>query len=646
MKIIFTILVVFLFIGISLGQQPIFEENFDYPANTDLSLYGWTTHSGSGSNPIEVVSPGLVYTGYPGTGIGNAAGLDGSGDDLNKNFPEQGSGTVYVAFMVNVSAASSAGTYFLHLGPTNMGFTFVGKVFVKSDGANIVFGVSKRSTSAPTYATTTHSPHTTYLVILKYSILSGGTDDEVSLFVFSDPELPATEPASPLIGPITDTNSDPANLGTVALRQGSGGPTLSLDGIRIGTTWASVISGTATNPPVISNLVEDAFPANQPIDITCDVTIASGTIDFVRLLYYTDLNTATLDSVAMTASGGDQYSATLTGLPNATSLIYWVKAKGNGIVSLSAIKKIITGIPDIGIFHTQLDTNGLPLHMDHLVRLRGLVTVASGIFSTTNYDFYMQDNTGGINVFQFNMGTTIYNEGDSLELVGNVDHYNGKVEIVNFKDHEITVLSTGNPLPAAIDVNIEDMGEEFEGRLIQINNVSLSAGSDPWPTTPNTSANLTITDGTGELTLRIAASTNISGNPEPTWPVTVTGIGNQYDFSAPYDEGYQIQPRYYADFSASAITGEEPLIFDYHLAQNYPNPFNPETAIAYRLKKTGMVEFTVYNLLGEKVYSFSGVQQAGAHRIVFDGSHLTSGIYFYQLKSGDFRAVKKMVLSK
>ncbi len=405
------------------------------------------------------------------------------------------------------------------------------------------------------------------------------------------------------------------------------------------------ILGPAINAPTIENMTYEPFAANQPIDISCDVTVSSGTVDSVKLYYYTNLDTLTLDSLLMTDTGSGHYSASLNGYPNATSLIYWVKAWGNGTATISAIKRVLVGIPDIGMFHTQLDNDGLPLHVDHLARLRGIVTVASGIFSTSRYDFYMQDATGGINLFNFTMGAEQYNEGDSLEVVGTIDTYNGKVEITDFT---ATVLSTGNPVPAPIDVNIEDMGEEFEGRLIQIDNVTLAPGSNPWYTTPaDTSFNVTITDGTGELTLRVIGSTDIGGNPEPVWPVTVIGIGSQYDYSAPYFEGYQILPRYYSDLQSTDLQDEtSPVVYRYELEQNYPNPFNPETVIRYQLARAGNVTFTVYNLLGQKVYSFSRYQSAGEHSITFNGKHLPSGIYFYQLKSGSFSATRKMILTR
>jgi len=84
--------------------------------------------------------------------------------------------------------------------------------------------------------------------------------------------------------------------------------------------------------PIISNLSIYAYPANQPFNITCDVTnFLRRVVDSVYLNYYTDFNLANLDSVLMSSTGGNSYSVGLPGQSNGTSLIYWVKAWGNGI---------------------------------------------------------------------------------------------------------------------------------------------------------------------------------------------------------------------------------------------------------------------------------------------------------------------------
>lgn len=87
---------------------------------------------------------------------------------------------------------------------------------------------------------------------------------------------------------------------------------------------------------------------------------------------------------------------------------------------------------------------------------------------------------------------------------------------------------------------------------------------------------------------------------------------------------------------------------EFKLFQNYPNPFNPVTTIKYQIPKSGFVTLKVFDILGKMVGNYvNEAQQAGEYSINFDGSALSSGMYFYKLEvSGRTIAVNKMILSK
>ena len=92
---------------------------------------------------------------------------------------------------------------------------------------------------------------------------------------------------------------------------------------------------------------------------------------------------------------------------------------------------------------------------------------------------------------------------------------------------------------------------------------------------------------------------------------------------------------------------------DFQLMQNYPNPFNPSTVISYQLPKSGNVLMKVYDALGREVVTLvNEMQQAGTYRVDFNGGQsnghgqLSSGVYLYTLKVGDFVQTKKMILLK
>ncbi len=85
----------------------------------------------------------------------------------------------------------------------------------------------------------------------------------------------------------------------------------------------------------------------------------------------------------------------------------------------------------------------------------------------------------------------------------------------------------------------------------------------------------------------------------------------------------------------------------FSLKQNYPNPFNAQTNIDFTLDKKSRVELAVYNLLGAKVATLAnGQMEAGKHSINFDASKISSGIYYYTLKTDGSEVSKKMTLLK
>lgn len=89
---------------------------------------------------------------------------------------------------------------------------------------------------------------------------------------------------------------------------------------------------------------------------------------------------------------------------------------------------------------------------------------------------------------------------------------------------------------------------------------------------------------------------------------------------------------------------------DYSLSQNFPNPFNPSTQISFTLKKESYVSLKVYDTSGRVVQSLlDGYKNAGQYSVTFDVSgrtNLSSGIYFYKLKTNTFEDTKKMTLIK
>ena len=86
---------------------------------------------------------------------------------------------------------------------------------------------------------------------------------------------------------------------------------------------------------------------------------------------------------------------------------------------------------------------------------------------------------------------------------------------------------------------------------------------------------------------------------------------------------------------------------EFSLSQNYPNPFNPTTVINYSIAKPGKVNISLYNTLGEKIsVLLDEYKEIGDYKINFNARNLSSGIYFYQLRSETYTKTLKMLLTK
>ena len=101
-----------------------------------------------------------------------------------------------------------------------------------------------------------------------------------------------------------------------------------------------------------------------------------------------------------------------------------------------------------------------------------------------------------------------------------------------------------------------------------------------------------------------------------------------------------------------ADAGQQNIPQEFELHQNYPNPFNPKTTISFGIPKTSDAKLAIFNLLGQEVRTilFRGLSP-GYHSVEWNGVNdngyrVESGIYFYQLRAGDFVQTKKMVMLK
>jgi hypothetical protein len=109
---------------------------------------------------------------------------------------------------------------------------------------------------------------------------------------------------------------------------------------------------------------------------------------------------------------------------------------------------------------------------------------------------------------------------------------------------------------------------------------------------------------------------------------------------------------YYTGTITSLENNEMEIVRDFKLDQNYPNPFNPSTKISWQSPVGSWQTLKIYDVLGNEVASLvDEYKTAGTYEVEFNshsgkGRNLTSGVYFYQLKTEGFIETKKMLLMK
>jgi hypothetical protein len=101
----------------------------------------------------------------------------------------------------------------------------------------------------------------------------------------------------------------------------------------------------------------------------------------------------------------------------------------------------------------------------------------------------------------------------------------------------------------------------------------------------------------------------------------------------------------YRSLLAGFPSRSEDIPVGYSLSQNYPNPFNPSTSIIFELPKSSEVTLRVYDMLGSEVSVLVNERrEAGVYEVKFDGSGLSSGVYFYRIVAGSFVQTRKLLL--
>ena len=182
-----------------------------------------------------------------------------------------------------------------------------------------------------------------------------------------------------------------------------------------------------------------------------------------------------------------------------------------------------------------VNNDGVADSLAAVVRLRGVVSSVD--FRAAGYSFHLQDATGGIVVFR-SADLSNYTSplrGDSLEVFGVLGQYNGLLQLV---PDTIQLKAQNRPLP--IPLVVTSLTEANEGKIVRMNGLTVTT----WPSTWSGSGqNITLSDGTNSIALRVVPLSGVWNRPQPTGTINVIGGLQQFDNSLPFTSGYQIFPR-------------------------------------------------------------------------------------------------------
>jgi len=264
---------------------------------------------------------------------------------------------------------------------------------------------------------------------------------------------------------------------------------------------------------------------------------------------------------------------------------------------------------------TQNDANGISTLFDQDAELTGRVYGIN--INPAGLSFVIIDeNNDGITVYsdEDDLGYTV-NEGDIVTVRGVIGQFNGLTEIIA----DEVVISTAS-IDAVSPTIVTALGEETESQLIVIDNLSF-VDEEQWGM-GNSGYNMDMTDGTNTYVVRIDNDTDLFGGDIPTGaPFSVTGLGGQFDFAEPYDEGYQILPRRASDFN-NPLSVQEPTLGKE--ISFFPNPVSSELLITATVQ---IDEVQITNFIGQTVKKIAGFKnqqtvqvadlQAGMYQITF-----------------------------
>jgi len=405
-------------------------------------------------------------------------------------------------------------------------------------------------------------------------------------------------------------------------------------------------------------------------DVTVTCEISDNSIVVNAELFYS-IDGGAYQSTAMINTSGMDWEGTIpaTGIEGGT-VDYYIEATddgaGQGGVETSTHPSNITQLQlgyvtksdDLDIADVQFTE--WPLGDSRFngceVTVAGIVTADTAQYYSGYGAYAMQDATGPWNGIIFDavdVSQPLLTRGDEVTITGTVEEYDpewhfkydNNTKIINVSD--VTINSSGNTITpqsvatADLAQDAEEV-ESYEGCLVKVSNVTVTAINEyDW----------SVDDGSGTSCL----IDNDMANAEADTFLNHLEIGTQLSYVTGlfiFSFGtYKIEVRDMNDIGTVSIDEDfEAQPFSYKLYPNFPNPFNPETRIRFEIGNKEHVKLIVYDILGRQVKTLiNSTYDAGHYVINWDGTNnygrpVSTGLYIYRIKAGNFIEYNKMML--
>jgi hypothetical protein len=238
------------------------------------------------------------------------------------------------------------------------------------------------------------------------------------------------------------------------------------------------------------------------------------------------------------------------------------QGQGGALAPLAASPAAQVVVPIANVRNVDPSTF-VPVLLGQTVAVEGVCSV--GRLGGGNTNSALQDATHGVTIYSLSAVTGPQTRGNRYAVVGTIEQFNGLVQL-NLSDPDLVIDLGPEVDPAPITVSVAEFnanGVEYQSRVVRIENLSYVSGT--W----GVNQNITLQDGSGnQVTIRIQSNSTATTEPA-SYPVTITGIGGQFDNASPYDTGFQLQPR-----DADDVVGQSAPAYD-----TWANSFGLDPAV-------------------------------------------------------------------